>query len=369
MSILVRFLGDFSNLLAGYKQGERGTKEFAEGVEDTARSFILAARQAGRSTDEIATAVGKAFGVPFDRAQRAVKEVGDEADRTAADIDDMYRRVESGASDAARATGKIKDQTRDVGSGLSELGSIARDALAGDVGGAAESALSGLATLGASLGLGGAIGSLVAESLGGLINNLVTAWDPFNEKTKQVRDDVAAALVEMGGAFDSAAIDERLRATAADTEKWTQATALAKATGMELSDALRAVAGVSQGESAAAFQALQAAMNDTNSEAQNLSLYTLRDLEHTLQGNSDGFSDAASRTEALNAAMQGTAAEADKAKTATDQWVESLRNVPGGVDVIARLKIDDTEVRRYKPPVIQFQGSVRMPAGSRQLIF
>ncbi len=342
MSVLVRFLGDFTNLMQGYAQGKRGTEEFADSVEETASSFILAARQAGRSTDDIANAVGKAFGVPFDRAKRAVEQVGEEADRTAREVDDMYRRVEDGADDAARGVGKIKDKTADVGGGLSELGSIARDALSGDVSGAAESAFGALATLGASLGVGGAIGGAVAESLGGLVSNLVNAWDPFSAKTQQVRDDVAAALVSLGGAFDEAAINDRLRETAADTDKWNQAATLAKATGMDLSDALRAVAGVSQDESASAFQALQDAMNDSTSAAQNLSGFALRDLEQTLKGNADGFTDAATRSQALSGAMQTTKADADKATEAIKYTSDALSQIPKEARTRVVVTVDDS---------------------------
>lgn len=373
MSILVRFLGDFTNLMQGYAQGKRGTEEFADSVEDTAASFILAARQAGRSTDDIANAVGKAFGVPFDRAKRAVEEVGDEADRTARDVDDMYRRVEDGADDVARGVGKIKDKTADVGGGLSELGSIARDALGGDVSGAAESAFGALATLGASLGVGGAIGGAVVESLGGLVSNLVNAWDPFSAKTQQVRDDVASALISMGGAFDEAAINDRLRQTAADTDKWNQAATLAKATGMDLSDALRAVAGVSQEESASAFQALQDAMNDSSSAAQNLSGFALRDLEQTLKGNSDGFSDASSRAQALSGAMQTTKADAEKASEALKYTSDALSQIPKETRASVVLRVDDSELRalQARPPVINIRARISDGQGGatlRQLI-
>lgn len=340
---------------------ESGAEDVDDKFADVIRSVVEMGKAGGRSRDDIEKML-RGIGLDADDAVDALKAV---------------EREEQNIGDSAAHIGKAGDAVADVagkasgvGDSLRDLGSIAKDVLSGDFGSAAEGALGSIATLGAGLGVAGAVGGAVAGALGGLVNQLVTAWDPFSAKTREVRDDVAAALTEMGGAFDESAINDRLRAAAADTDTWNQATLLAQATGMSLSDSLRAVAGVAQGESAAAFDELQRATNDSTSAAQTLSRTALRDLEQTLQGNADGFSDAATRADTLTSAMQGTAAEADENARATKNWADQLRGVPATTTGTLVLKVDDSAIRNYRPPVIQIRARIAAEGGAsqRQLI-
>jgi hypothetical protein len=343
VAIRIRFFADIADWVRGLGKGTDALTDMETGLEDVMREAIKLGRQAGLTSDQIANDFSKAFGVPLDRAKRAVSEVIDET-----------KRLDKVQADAGRESGKLGDN-------LSELGSIARDVLSGDFAGAADSALGSLSGLAAAAGVGGAVGGAVADAISGLVSKLVESWDPFNSKTQQVKDDVGAALASMGGAFDEAAIEQRLRDAASDTETWRQATLLAQATGMGLADALRAVAGVSQGESAAGFKALQDAMNDSDSAAQNLSTNGLRDLEQKLQGNASGFDDAATRAQALKDAIKQTGDSVDTAKGKTDDFARSLANVPGGKEVLMKLKIDDSAVRNYKPRTIYIPSQIVRP--------
>lgn len=350
MAIRVRFLADIADWVRGLGRGTESLSDMETGLEDVMREAIKLGKQAGLTADQIASDFSKAFGIPLDRAKAAVSEVIDET-----------KKLDRAQSDAGRESGKLKDN-------LGELGSVARDVLAGDFAGAADSVLGSLGGIAAAAGVGGAVGGAVADAISGLVGKLVEAWDPFNSKTQQVKDDVAAALASMGGAFDEAAIEQRLRDAASDTEKWNQAALLAKATGMDLSDALRAVAGVSQDESAAAFQALQDAMNDSSSAAQNLSTTALRDLEQQLQGNASGFDDAATRAQALEDAIKSSGDSATTAKDKTNDWAQSIANLPGGKEILLKLGIDDSKIRNYVPPVININTRLIPPSGGRQLI-
>lgn len=343
MAIRVRFIADVADWLRGLGRSNEALSDTEQGLEDVMEQAIKLGRQAGLTADEIARDFSKAFGVPLDRAKAAVSEVIDET-----------KKLDRAQGDAGRESGKLGDS-------LGELGSIARDVLAGDFAGAADSALGSLSGLAAAAGVGGAIGGAVADAISGLVSKLVEAWDPFNSKTQQVKDDVAGALASMGGAFDEAAIEQRLRDAASDTDKWNQATTLAKATGMELADALRAVAGVSKDESAAAFQALQDAMNDSSSAAQGLSGYALRDLEQQLAGNASGFDDAATRSQALKDAISQTGDAASTAKGKTSDFAKSLENLPGGKDILLKLNIDDSALRNYKPRTVYIPSQIVRP--------
>jgi hypothetical protein len=345
MAIRVRFIADIADWVRGLGRSNEALSDTEQGLEDVMEQAIKLGRQAGLTTDEIARDFSKAFGVPLDRAKSAVSEVIDET-----------KKLDRAQDDAGRESGKLGDN-------LSELGSIARDVFSGDFAGAADSVLGSLGGIAAAAGVGGAVGGAVADAISGLVGKLVEAWDPFNSKTQQVKDDVASALASMGGAFDDAAIEQRLRDAATDTEKWNQAALLAQATGMSLADSLRAVAGVSKDESAAAFQALQDAMNDSNSAAQGLSRYGLRDLEQQLQGNASGFDDAATRSQALKDAINQTGDSATAAKDKTNEFAQSLANVPGGKEVMLKLNVDDSKLRSYVPPVIKVNTRLIPPTG------
>lgn len=350
MAVSVRFeaeTGDYESgvdtLIKAIRDWETQTgvsvKNADRKFEEAIRAVVELGRRTEQSTDDVVRAL-EGIGLPADDAREAIRRIeretqdlGREAPRDTEKVSDALEEVADSADDAGEAAkragddiGSIGDKAAPVGDGLRDIGQIAKDALAGDFGAAAEGALGSLSALGAAAGVGGAVGGAIADAVGGLVANLVEAWDPFNKRTQEVRDELVGTLIGMGGAFDDSGIQNRLQDTAADTEKWAQANILAKATGMDVSEALRAVAGVAGDESVAAYAALQAAMNDSSSVAQTLGSTGLRALEQTLQGNVQAASEAEERQRALAGAMEITEANTQKANEKIAEAGELLRN-------------------------------------------
>lgn len=244
MAINIRFLADVADWLAGLGKSKDAVDDNAKGLEDLMKKAVELGRSVGKSSDEIADDFSKAFGIPLDRAKRAVEEVIEETEQLGAGARTASRKVEDGMSDAARSTDKVKDAAKKVGPNLTELGSIARDVLAGDFAGAAESALGSLGALAGLAGVGGAVGGALLESVGGLAEALLTEWSRFPEGVKAARDELTNALVEAGGAFEDAEIESRLRNIVSDTDKWTSANLIAQATGRDVSEVIATLAGV-----------------------------------------------------------------------------------------------------------------------------
>lgn len=226
MAITVRFLADVGDWLRGLGKSKDALTDTEKGLEDVLREAVVLGRQLGKTTDEIASDFSNAFGVPLDRAKSAVGEVIDETEKL------------------GRVQGKAGDDSDKLGGKLTELGSVARDILAGDFAGAAESGLGALATFAGAAGVGGAVGGLVIEAVSGLVDNLVQQWSVFNDTVVATRDELQKALIESNGAFDQGQVQDRIIALATNTEKLAAAQLIAKATGRDVADVMLTLAGV-----------------------------------------------------------------------------------------------------------------------------
>lgn len=349
MAISVTFLADIVDWVRGLGKSKDALDENAAGLEDLMRKAVELGRQAGKTGDEIARDFSDAFGVPLDRAKRAVEEVIRETE----DLGDAGKKagseVEHGMDDAADGA---RNASRNIGDDLTGLGSIARDVLSGDIGGAASGAIDALGGIGvkagAVAGIFAAVGGEAAQLFGSLISELVEAWDPFNEKTQEVRDNVASALAEMGGYFDEAAINARLREAASDTDTWNQAMTLAKVTGLSLGDSLRAVAGITKDETAAAAEALETALEDLSSIT-GVNGWELNALQQTLLGTAAGFGDGATRAETLSEAMRGTSDELADVDAKARAAAQGLGEIPANVSATVTVTVDDSAWRNWTP--------------------
>lgn len=350
MAISVTFLADIADWVRGLGKSKDSLDENAQGLEDLMRKAVELGRQAGKTGDEIARDFSDAFGLPLDRAKRAVEEVIRETE----DLGDAGKKagseVEHGMDDAADGA---RNASRNIGDDLTGLGSIARDVLSGDIGGAASGAIDALGGIGvkagAVAGIFAAVGGEAAQLFGSLISDLVEAWDPFDEKTKEVRDNVASALIEMGGYFDEAAINARLTAAASDAETLAQAQLLVAATGMDAGDALRALAGITKDETVAAVGALDAALNDSTSAAQDLDLRALRNLEQTLAGTAQGFDTGAIGADILTSAMRGTSDQLADVDAKARAAAQGLGEIPANVSATVTVTVDDSAWRNWRP--------------------
>lgn len=328
MAIRIRFIADIADWVSNLGRGNAALEDTEKGLEEVMREAIKLGKQAGLTTDQIANDFSKAFGIPLDRAKAAVSEVIGET-----------KRLDRAQSDAGRESGKLGDN-------LSELGSIARDVLAGDFAGAADSALGALSGVAAAAGIGGAVGGAILEAVGGLAGALIEQWQSFPNAVKESRDELVNALVDAGGAFDDSQIESRIKNAATNTETWNSALLIAQATGRDVSDVLATLAGVT-GDADATLKDWNASWGDLPGS---IPLDSIDAAGAALQGISEAGSSVVERQAAVADAMQGVRGKTDEATQSALDFKNSLDHIPGLKEIVVKATVDDSAVRNYKPP-------------------
>ena len=345
MAIRIRFIADIADWVSNLGRGNTALADTEKGLEEVMREAIKLGKQAGLTTDQIASDFSKAFGVPLDRAKRAVNEV----------IDDT-KRLDRAQGDAGRASGKLGDN-------LSELGTIARDVLAGDFAGAADSALGALSGVATAAGVGGAVGGAILEAVGGLAGALIEQWQRFPNAVKAARDELVTALVDAGGAFDEAQIESRIKNAATNTETWNAALLISQATGRDVADVLATLAGVT-GDADDVLKDWNSSWGDLPGS---IPLDSIDAAGAALQGIADAGGSVVERQAAVDEALKRTGDSAATAKDKTNDFAQSIANLPGGKEILLKLGIDDSKLRSYVPPVINVNTRL-IPPGVRQVI-
>lgn len=338
MAIRVQFLADVIDYLRGSGKVTEATKENADGLEDLMRKGIELGRELGKTNAEIARDFSRGFDVPLDRAMRAVEEVTGETK----DLEKATRDVGKAADTAG---GELEDGVKKGSSGageaLSELGSIAQDVLSGDFSSAAQTALSSLGTIATSAGIGGAVGGAIFDALSGLVASLVEKFGEYDKKVAEVRDSTSAALVEMGGAFDQAAMQGRLRDIVNDTDKWAQANFIAQQTGLDLSTVLSGLAGDAED----ARRTSQEFSDVWEKIPGNVDTQVMYDAKASLEGVTAALDGAPDKIDAVSGAMSRNAerlfdyaASAGEATGKTDDLGNAIVRLPNGKEVVIDAK-------------------------------
>lgn len=409
MAVTVRFLADFANYLSGLGKGKQGTKDFADDVEGTARKFIELSRQAGRSTDEIANAVGKAFGVPFDRAKKAVEQVTEEADHAEQALGDMYTAADEAGTGVGE--GVEKGATR-AGDSMNELGSIVTDVLKGDFGSAASSAIDSLGSLAVFAGVGGGLAVAVAGGLAEIVGNWISEWNRANEESQKRVAEWANAYLEAGNRVLTAGVTAaKFQDIITDPEKFKQAEKNAENWGVAVETAVAAMAGnkgaiddvtvaVKQQEDATRAASEAAAQSG---DVRGQGLQALTDEAQAYQRGADALAQltgematGSQRAQLLNRYYEDLVNSAAGATKEVDELGNELYTLPDGTQILVsadtgqatqdvskfkgdvdgipevvnskvKFTVDDSAVRNYRPPVINIVGKVSV-SPTRQLI-
>lgn len=268
--------------MAGYAVGIASeTKAFKQGIQagvieplEDAQDELLALGKS-RGPDQLERALGDAedaasdlareakdTGDDFERAmkdaQTATDRLGDETADVARQIErefrDTYRKVKDDAADAADAGtqgfGKVKDGagelSSEIGQNLGETVSSFRGDLS-DLGSIGQDTLGGLAATVAGTGPAGLLGAfaLAAGALGlGAITAGMEEAEQRQQDLKDAADEWADAYVASAGKIvDAASVVAGMNAIATDGEQYATAKENAKNWGVDVSTAMRAMAG------------------------------------------------------------------------------------------------------------------------------
>ncbi len=337
MAVTVKFLADVVNWVSGLGKSEKAVDDNATALEDLMAQAIELGVQTGRTTDEIARDFSQAYGIPLDRAKRAVKEVTGELDDLGDAAQDAGKKTESGIDDAASGVSKLKGAASQAGGGLSELGSIAQDVLSGDIAGGAQGAINALASIAGAAGVGGAAGSAVISAISGLVGAMIEEFGKFAAKSAEVKEGIIQDFIDLGDGLDKAAIDRKVKDIFGDKDTRREAELLAQLMGTDLSTAALTMAG----DFETAGVTVDEVMKAINDAPGNVNSEDWDSLRATMEGVTDGLKDgpkyADATTEALSRtaiAAAETAVAAGKATKSIDDLGQTVYMMPDGKVVV-----------------------------------
>lgn len=329
MAVTVKFIADIANWLSGLGKTETAVDDNVTALEDLMKQAITLGREAGRTTDQIADDFSEAFGVPLDRAKRAVEEVvtatddlGDAGQGAKTAGDDIESGISGGAEGAAGS--------------LTELGSIATDVLSGDISGAAGGAVDALSGIAAAAGIGGAAGSAIISALGGLVTAMIDELTRFSDMAEETKQGVIQDFIDLGDGLDAAAVDKRMKKILADPDTRRQAELLQNLLKTDLPTAVLAMAG----DFETAGVTVDEVMGAIADAPGNVSLEDWNSLKAQLEGvtgglaagpeYADAYADALSRV-TIGAAQAAVAA--GTATVAVDEFGNTVYSLPDGKTV------------------------------------
>lgn len=362
--ITINLRADPAQFEAGTKAAEAALEEWenssgdsadvvAKKLEEVIRTLVKLGTASGKTGDEMRSDLRK-FGLSAEQAEDAVEAVwkeigkGDDAARGIDKAADALADVEKKADDAADATSKVGDASKKAGADVSDLGSIARDVLEGDFGGAAESAIGALSSIGLFAGAGGALGTMIGQGVVSIGTMFVEQWTKTAEATKARIASMYEDMTASGEAFLSEAF---VAAEAHDIisekgERYEKAMQLSRDANIGLGLAIKAVAG--SAEAQAEIQEKLGGIVDANSEKaagastewlktqqelNGLDGATKRALE-TMEGLTGEFGEAQGSAALYRDTMNSAGAESETAAGKIDGVSLALKSLPPGKTIV-----------------------------------
>ncbi len=347
-----------------------GADDVDEKFADVIRALVDMERQGGRTEADVKKAL-QGIGLSAEDAEDAVKAIDKELDAVGKN---------DGGKKAADDLGEIKGGSDVAGESLRGLGDIANDVLSGDFSSAAQGAIGSLGDIASAAGIGGAAGGAIFTAVSGLVGALIEQFGRYDSKVSEVRDSTSEALVEMGGAFDAAALQGRLRDIVNDTEKWAQANLISQQTGLDLGTVLSGMAGNAE-DAALASQAFADVWDKIPGSVDTQVMY---DAKASLEGVTSALDGAPAKIDAVSAAMERQASQLYDAALASgeatgkiDDLGNAISRMPDGKEVVVNAQtqkayedlnaleqkpipnkqftvkalIDDSEVRAWRVPM------------------
>lgn len=362
------------------RDAERRIEDAADAVDDLGRS---------RGPDQLEDAMRD--------AQRATERLGDETEQVARDIEqefrDTYRKVrqdaegvgDSGVDSFGRVREGASELQSEIGGNLGEAVSSFRGDLS-DLSQVGQDTFGGLAATVASMGPAGFLGALAlaagAAGLGAVTGGMEEAKDR-QEELNAAAAKWADAYIESAGRIVSAAhIVAETQAIAADDTRYEDAKTAAEEWGIDVSTAMRALAG-----DATALATVEGALRDRAAEANrrladqekqvDSTAGEVYDMADSVKRGQDRLADlneemSLGQERARNAgrALHDYAIEAGTATGRTDALGNAIYELPDGTEIVVDAKTkrayEDIEAleRRAKKPV---NGTVKFKADTRDV--
>lgn len=348
-------------------------------ISDFTRKVVAAAREAGKSDDDIRDALRK-YGVNAKEAERAIERIGDEfkdagrdGERALDDLEDslrdVQRQTEKLGDDTTDAGRKMKRGMDDAGEGVKEFkdeaNSTAREAAASFDGSAesiadafqevAANAFGGFGPAGRIAGLGAAVG--IGLAIAGFDN-----VGKAEEESRERAADWAQAFVDAGSRILNSTVTVAKQVEiATDGEQYKVAAENAKNWGVDVSTAIAAMAGetwaldaanaaLTESERKAAEEAVKLADGGEVLADQLLGASGQaragRDALNQLNGEIDA---GRAQFDALSDSLLKTIENEKDATVRTDDLGNSIVALPGGREILIDAKTGKatTDVSRF----------------------
>ncbi|MDU0367676.1 hypothetical protein RWH45_10645 [Microbacterium sp. KSW4-17] len=399
------------DIAANTRQAQAQVKDLGKALDEVSDSLDDMAKDADRSGSKIERELDK-VGDAGKEAGRDIESAGDKVERT---FDNMVRdakKADRAVSDVGdnggRSLGKVKDGAQEVqqefGQNMAESVSSFRGDLQ-DLGQVGQDTLGGLAGTVAGMGPAGLAGAfaLAAGAVG--LGALTAAQDEAKEKQDALNESAAkfaeGYLNGINGAIDASQVFAEINAINTDPERYKQAGENAKNWGVDVSTAIRAMAGdaTALGTIDAALDRQKAAMDANSAGADNYA----QSIEAATTGQSTANSTYLAGRDALDqltGAMDQGRQQAENAQRAlydyaqtagvatgeTDDLGNSIVRLPGGKEIVMNANtkqanenvdafeqnvqsvrdktttvhavLDDSSVRLYRPPTIRVPAQV-----------
>lgn len=382
---------------ANTRAAVRNVGDVGEALSKVADSLDDLAREADRDAGRVETSLDDA-GDSARGMGRDVESAGDRVERTFEDMVRDAKKADRAVSDigdnSGKSLGKIKDGAREVqnefGQNLAESVSSVRGDIS-ELGQVGQDTLGGLAGTVAGMGPAGLVGAF-ALAAGAVGLGAVTAGIEEAEEKQQKLNETAAKFAEgyiagVNGAIDSAQVFAEINSIATDPERYKVASQNAKNWGVDVSTAMRAMAGDSTalGTVDAALErqadALEANANGADNYAQS--------IEAATTGQSSANSTYLAGRDALDGLKAALALGADQAANAqralydyavqvgdatgrTDELGNAILVLPGGKEVVinaqtqtAYQEVDAFEKRQIQDKTVSVKADV---SGARRVI-
>ena len=299
-------------------------------------------------------------------AQKATERLGDETKITAAQIErdyrDAYRQMKRSAEDASdesrRSMGKVGERSAEVGQEVRQnlgegIANAARgdfEALSDTIGDTFGGAVAGIGGLGtAALGVAGALGL-------GAVTAAFQAIQQEQERAAEAAAHWAEAFINAGGEVVGAAQTvAEVTAIATDPERYKQAQDNARNWGIDVSTAMRAMAGDSTALSIAQ-EGVNQKMVDYNDQASKTS-ETALNLRNQWEAGKNSLQQLngdmeAGRTAARNVsdALLAIVSSSSDAAVAVDELGNKVVTLPDGAEIMIDAKTGQAtqDISRFK---------------------
>lgn len=301
--------------------------------------------------------VGKSKGLESveDDLKKVQRESDDTGKKLGNSMDAGFKKASSGADDFKQEANQTARET-----------AASFDGSAESIGGAfQEVAANAFGAFGPAAGLAGLA---VAAGIGGI----TTTFDELKQKSDEVKQGIIDDFLEVGDALDAEAVNNRVRDLLGTEETRKQVQLLAETMNIDLAQAALAVAG----DFSSAGVTMEEVMQGIQDVSGSANFDTWIGLRNTIDATNDAFvtgtdlakarEDAATRTGQAERAQTQMTKDADQQRW--EAYAAAKANATQPVDQRVKMTLDDSAVRNYRPPIIQVEARVQLPAGSRQLI-